>query len=151
MHSHNKSYLLPMAFPEGSPIHPAYPAGHAVLCGSSATIQKAFFNHTSTLDFAFQPSADGQRLIAVDSLKSTLTVEGELNKLASNVAIGRNWAGIHYFTDYSEGIKLGENIALSLLQEKAYTFVEDFSLTIPTFYHGLVTIAKEGTKVAITK
>jgi len=28
------SYLLPMAYPEGSPAHPAYPAGHAVFAGA---------------------------------------------------------------------------------------------------------------------
>lgn len=31
---------------------------------------------------------------------SALTVEGELNKLAANISIGRNWAGVHYFSDY---------------------------------------------------
>ena len=29
-----KSWLLPMAFPEGCPIHPAYGAGHATVAGS---------------------------------------------------------------------------------------------------------------------
>ncbi|TNE49853.1 MAG: hypothetical protein EP343_10515, partial [Deltaproteobacteria bacterium] len=44
--------------------------------------------------------------------ESTLTVEGELNKLASNISIGRDWAGVHYFTDYIESIRMGEQIAL---------------------------------------
>jgi len=33
-----KVHLLPMAFPEGSPIHPAYGAGHATVAGACVTI-----------------------------------------------------------------------------------------------------------------
>jgi hypothetical protein len=36
------SYLLPLAFPEGSPTHPAYGAGHATVAGACVTILKAF-------------------------------------------------------------------------------------------------------------
>ena len=38
------SYFLPMAFPEGSPMHPAYGAGHATVAGACVTILKAFFD-----------------------------------------------------------------------------------------------------------
>jgi len=37
------SYLLPMAYPEGSPTHPAYGSGHAVIGGACATVLKAWF------------------------------------------------------------------------------------------------------------
>ncbi len=30
----HSSYLLPQAFPEGSPLHPSYPAGHATVAGA---------------------------------------------------------------------------------------------------------------------
>lgn len=45
------TYLLPIAYPEGSPTHPAYPAGHACVAGAGATMLKAFFlmNHLSFL------------------------------------------------------------------------------------------------------
>ncbi len=43
------TYLLPQAYPEGSPTHPSYPAGHAVISGACATILKAFFDE----DFVF--------------------------------------------------------------------------------------------------
>ena len=36
--------LLPMAFAEGSPMHPAYGAGHATVAGACVTILKAFFD-----------------------------------------------------------------------------------------------------------
>jgi hypothetical protein len=39
-----KYYLLPMAFPESSPTHLSYPAGHATVAGACVTVLKAWFN-----------------------------------------------------------------------------------------------------------
>jgi len=72
-----------------------------------------------------------------DCKLAQLTVEGELNKLASNIAIGRNWAGVHYFTDYYESILMGEEIALGILEEQKLCFGENFSMTIPLFGGGV--------------
>ena len=44
-----------------------------------------------------------------------LTLEGELNKLAWNIAFGRAFAGVHYRSDLEAGLLLGESIALKLL------------------------------------
>lgn len=133
------SYLLPMAFPEGSPMHPSYGAGHATVAGACVTILKAFFDHEATLPFCFQPSADGPQLVS-DSCPERLTVEGELNKLCSNISIGRNWAGVHYFSDYIESIRLGERIAIGILEEQKLTYGENFSMTVPLFDGGSVRI-----------
>ena len=46
-----------------------------------------------------------------------LTVGGEINKLATNVGYGRNAAGVHWRTDGSEGLKLGEAVAIGILQD----------------------------------
>ena len=78
--------------------------------------------------------------IEYDQSDQKLTVEGELNKLASNIAIGRNWAGVHYFTDYIESIRLGEQIALGILQEQKLTYGENFSMTVPLFDGGSIRI-----------
>ncbi len=43
--SSKQSYLLPMAFPEGSPMHPCYGAGHGTVAGACVTILKAYFDH----------------------------------------------------------------------------------------------------------
>ncbi len=43
----NGTYLLPMAFPEGSPTHPAYGAGHATVAGACTTILKAWFEEST--------------------------------------------------------------------------------------------------------
>jgi hypothetical protein len=80
--------LLPMAFPEGSPTHPAYGAGHATVAGACVTILKAWFEESHVLQNPLVPSSDGTALVSYSD--SELTVGGELNKIASNVANGRN-------------------------------------------------------------
>lgn len=143
-----KSYLLPMAFPEGSPMHPSYGAGHATVAGACVTILKAYFDHgwtppelfdDSGCPVAYEPSNDGSTLLSIE-LDKPLTVEGELNKLAANISIGRNWAGVHYYSDYIESIRLGENIAIGLLEEQKLTYPENFSMTIPLFDGGAVRV-----------
>lgn len=44
------TYLLPMAFPEGSPTHSAYGAGHATVAGACVTILKAWFDESTPFD-----------------------------------------------------------------------------------------------------
>ena len=134
----DKRWLLPMAFPEGSPMHPAYGAGHATVAGACVTILKAFFDHGFELrladnsPLAFEPNADGSGLQPL-TLPRPLTVEGELNKLAANISIGRNWAGVHFFTDYIESLRLGEQVALGILEEQRLTYGENFKMTVPLF------------------
>lgn len=146
------THLLPMAFCEGSPMHPSYGAGHATVAGACVTILKAFFDHGRPLDVtgdgpgrAFVPRRDGARLEKVDVLdargkKAGLTVEGELNKLAANISIGRDWAGVHYFTDYIESLRMGEQIAIGILEEQKLTYRETFSMTVPLYDGGTIRI-----------
>ena len=56
-----------------------------------------------------------------------LTVGGELNKIASNVALGRNIAGVHWRSDATESILLGEQVAIGLLREQRASYNEPFS------------------------
>ena len=53
------TYLLPMAFPEGSPTHPSYGAGHATVAGACVTILKAFFDESHVIPNPVQASPDG--------------------------------------------------------------------------------------------
>ncbi|HEX7297334.1 MAG TPA: vanadium-dependent haloperoxidase, partial [Pyrinomonadaceae bacterium] len=129
--------LLPMAFPEGSPTHPAYGAGHASVAGACVTILKAWFNESTLLvDIGLdpvQPSDDGLSLVPyTGSDAGSLTVGGELNKIASNVALGRNTAGVHWRSDGTQSMLLGEKIAIGILQEARTCYNEvfgGFSLT----------------------
>jgi hypothetical protein len=53
-------------------------------------------------------------------------VGGELNKLAANIATARNFAGIHWRTDYTESLRLGEAVAISILRDQRATYNESF-------------------------
>ena len=124
--------LLPMAFPEGSPTHPAYGAGHATVAGACVTILKAWFDESTTLASIglnpVQPTDDGTALVPYTGPDAgALTVGGELNKIASNVAQGRNTAGVHWRSDATESLKLGEQIAIGILREARTCYNEVFN------------------------
>jgi len=120
------NYLLPMAFPEGSPMHPAYGSGHSTVAGACVTMLKAFFDEDTVIQepVRVDPNNPGQ-LIAYQG--PPLTVGGELNKIASNIGQGRNIAGVHWRTDADEANLLGEQVAISMLQDMAETYGEDFN------------------------
>lgn len=113
------TYLLPQAYPEGSPTHPAYPAGHATFVGACTTILKAFFNEDFVILASLEPNATNDMLIPF--VGTPLTVGGECNKLAGNISLGRDHAGVHYRSDGIEGILLGEKIAIALLEDESFT------------------------------
>lgn len=109
------SALLTSSYPEGAPTHPSYPAGHAVIAGAGITILKAFFDETFVIPDPVVPSADGRALVPYDG--PPLTAGAELDKLASNIGMGRNFAGIHWRSDLEAGMRLGEEIAIAVLRE----------------------------------
>jgi hypothetical protein len=131
-----KTYLLAQAFPEGCPTHPAYGAGHATVAGACVTVLKAFFDESFVFRSPVVPSPDGTGLVPYEGPE--LTVGGELNKLAYNVANGRNIAGIHWRTDADESLKLGEAVAIDYLREERGCLQEKFNFSITKF---------DGTKV----
>ena len=57
------SYLLPQAFPEGSPLHPAYGSGHATVAGACVTVLKAWFDESWVLPDPVVPNAAGTALV----------------------------------------------------------------------------------------
>ncbi len=118
------TYLLPMAFPEGSPVHPAYGAGHATVAGACTTILKAYFDESYVIPNPIEVTADGLGHTAHSG--PPLTVGGELNKLASNVALGRDHAGVHWRSDATYSLQLGEAIAISILRDQKETYNESF-------------------------
>jgi hypothetical protein len=128
----NNSYFLPHAFPEGCPQHPSYGQGHGTVAGACATIVKAWFNDlaplTSIPGFAImQPSEDGFSLVPYEGSDATqLTIGGEMNKIAANIAIGRNHAAVHWRHDYQDSLPLGEAVAISMLNDMAHNWNENF-------------------------
>ncbi|MDP9120892.1 MAG: vanadium-dependent haloperoxidase, partial [Acidobacteriota bacterium] len=123
--SRHGTYLLPQAFPEGCPTHPSYSAGHATVAGACVTVLKAMFDESFVIRAPLVPSPDGVSLLPYTGPE--LTVGGELNKLASNIATGRNIAGVHWRSDATESLKLGEAIAMSILADHTACFDERFA------------------------
>lgn len=120
----NGSQTLPMAFPEGAPPHPAYPAGHAAIAGACVTVLKAFFNPDFVIPNSVVAKRDGSDL---EPLGLELRLGDELDKLAANISIGRDTAGVHYRSDGIEGMRLGEQMALGLLRDYSLSYAEFFS------------------------
>jgi hypothetical protein len=118
------SALLPQAYPEGCPLHPSYPAGHAVIAGACVTALKACFDESYVVPQPVAAAADGLSLLPYRG--ADLTIGGELDKLASNVALGRNFAGIHWRSDATAGLLLGEQVAIEVLAEMRLTGNELF-------------------------
>jgi hypothetical protein len=164
-----ETLLLPMAFPEGSPMHPAYGAGHATVAGACVTMLKAFFDtdavfvkdtdrkpnevriirrtdyeadKTRFKPISFVPTNDGKELRQVaPGGNGPLTVGGELDKLAANIAIARNMAGVHFYTDYIDSLTMGEEVAIRTLEESISAFQQypisvRPSMSIPKFLGG---------------
>ncbi len=132
------SYLLPSAYPEGAPTHPSYPAGHAVIAGACVTALKVFFNEDYVIPDPVVASEDGSTLLPYGD--SILTVGDELNKLAANIAIARNAAGMHYRSDGIQGLLLGEEAAMGMLHDIATTYSETFTGFTFTRFDGTKTL-----------
>lgn len=132
------SYLLPQVYPEASPIHPSYPSGHATIAGACVTILKAFFKEDFEIPKPVQSNSAGNALIPAtnfdgSALVEPLTVRNELDKLASNISIGRNIAGVHYRSDYTQSLFLGEQVAISVLEDQEDTYLEKYCISFHKF------------------
>ena len=153
--------LLPMAFTPGSPAHPSYGAGHATVAGICVTILKAFFQtidaggnpiRFDTLTERSEPFGPGTtiqsyvtgvmpqaggdigtRTLLPAAVAKKLTIEGELNKLAMNVAMGRSIGGVHWRTDNTRSLMLGEAVAAEVLADITNDANEHPSFEFRTF------------------
>lgn len=142
------TYLFAQMYPEASPAHPTYPSGHATVAGACATILKAFFENETLISSIVAPvipnPADSTQLIPlVNGTQQLLTVAGEIDKLAFNVALARTWAGVHYRCDGLQGILLGEQVGIQYLQDNALVYMEQG-------FTGYVLTKFDGTRIRIT-
>ncbi|MEL7022930.1 MAG: vanadium-dependent haloperoxidase [Pseudomonadota bacterium] len=137
--SRTGTYLLPMAYPEGSPTHPAYPAGHATIAGACTTLMKAMFDEELPVPNPVVSSPDGLNLDRYSG--DPLTIGGELNKLANNIALGRDIAGVHWRTDGTEGLLVGEQVTIGVLRDIKRTYNESFDgFTFRGFEGNIITV-----------
>ena len=147
------SYLLPQPFPEGAPTHPCYPTGHGTVGGACITALKFFFDGsqkirpllTSAGRDVYEPSTDGLSLNTYTGPdRNNLDINGELNKLAYNVSFGHGiHAGIHFRSSTYWSILLGEQVALSVLQDRAGSYNEPFTINITKFDGTTATITNQ--------
>lgn len=154
----DRNLLLPMAFSDGSPMHPSFGSSHATVAGACVTVLKAIFRtHAGdgtlvTLGdagapAAFVPAPGGHSLVEatrVGDELSSLTLNGELNKLAANVSAGGHAAGVHFYSDYFDSVRMGERIAVGLLSEQLSGYAERTKMSLETFDGDTLTIAGDG-------
>lgn len=135
--------FLPLAYSAGSPTHPSYGAGHATVAGACVTILKAWFQDVGLAALIdslppegkdpggkpqiLQPgsnSANAPLAPYSGPDRADMTVHGELNKLAANVAMGRSMGGVHFRSDNTRSLRLGERVATIMLSRLASGYAE---------------------------
>ncbi len=135
------TFLLPMAFREGSPMHPCLWRGprHGrwrLRNDPEGMVRRSSFSCCRAPRWsAIQAAPAWSR-----SRTRRLTVGGELNKVAANIAIGRNMAGVHWRTDYTKSVRLGEAVAIHLLEEQKLCYNEFSGLGLTRFDGTRITI-----------
>lgn len=98
------------------------------MAGACATIVKAFFDDTYVIPDPVIPNEDGSALVPYTGADAgQITVGGEMNKVAANIAVGRNHAAVHWRSDYDKSFILGEELAISVLRDQRNTYNEDFA------------------------
>jgi membrane-associated phospholipid phosphatase len=135
------SYFIPLSYAEGCPLHPSYPSGHATAAGAAATILKWFFNESLPIPNPVTTTADGLSTVPYTGADaSKMTIGGEINKLASNVGFGRVYSGIHWRADIVQGMLLGEQVAINLLQDQKHLYNENYTGFTFTKFDGITTV-----------
>ena len=71
-----------------------------------------------------------------------VTIAGELNKLAANISIGRNMAGVHFYTDYYESLRMGERVTTGILLEHLTQIDEPIEMSFHSFDGDFVHLVK---------
>jgi hypothetical protein len=147
------SYLLPQAFPEGSPTHPCYPTGHGTVGGACIAALKFFFDGSQKIrpllraagSDVMVPSADGLSLVPYTGAdRDQLTINGELAKLGWNITTGHGiHAGIHFRSSNYYSLLLGEQVGISVLQDRANSYNEPFTIHITKFDGTTATISNQ--------
>jgi len=153
IYSQYGSYLVPQAFPEGAPSHPCYPAGHGTVGGACITAIKFFFDGSQKIRPLLQaagsdvmvPSHDGLSLVPYTGAdRDNLDIDGELVKLGANITFGHGiHAGIHFRSSSMQAMLLGEQVALSILQDRAGGYNEPFSISLKRFDGSIATITNQ--------
>jgi hypothetical protein len=73
-----------------------------------------------------------------------IDINGELSKVAFNVCFGHGvHSGIHFRSSNYWGVLLGEEVALSVLRDRAKSYNEPFTISIKKFDGSTATITNQ--------
>jgi hypothetical protein len=91
------------------------------------------------------PSEDGLSLVPYTGAdRDQLTINGELSKLGWNTTFAHGiHAGIHFRSSSLYSLVLGEQVALSVLQDRANGYNERFTIHITKFDGTTATISNQ--------
>ena len=67
----------------------------------------------------------------------------EINKMAANVGLGRNMAGVHWRSDDEQSFLFGEEFAIKMLRDRKLSY------NVAENYSGFVLTKFDGTKITI--
>lgn len=70
------------------------------------------------------PAANGSLVAYAGGDADQITVEGELNKLFCNVAMGRSMGDVHWRSDNTRSLRPGEQVAAEMLRSESLDYVE---------------------------
>jgi hypothetical protein len=114
-----------------SPMDPSMPSLWSVIAGACITIYKAYLDCHDQFDIplAFpnpivHSLTGGLPVAYAGPLGSTPTINGELNKLASNLGQAQGWLGEAFRSDLA--YELGETIAIRYLGDTVKSFHESY-------------------------
>jgi hypothetical protein len=78
----------------------------------------------------------------------SMTIGGELNKVAANVAMGRTMGGVHWRSDNTRSLRLGEQVAIEILRKRTLEYAErPVSFTFRSFDRRTVHITEGQVRV----
>ncbi|WP_321853946.1 phosphatase PAP2 family protein [Paraburkholderia tropica] len=137
LHARQGSYLVSQVLPDGGGQQPSYTQSCATFLGAGVTVLKWFFNEDYVIQRPVMPDESGTHLMPC---AEQLTLGNELNKLAGG-AFAANFNGSHFRSDTMEGLKLGEQFALSVIADHVTLYAENFS--------GFSLTKFDGTKISI--
>ena len=116
-----------------------------MVAGACITVLKFFYDGDFVIPHPVVPSSDGLSLAPYTGGDAgQITVNGELNKLAHNISFGHGiLPAIHWRSDTDSSIQLGEALAISVLQDRAQTYNEKFTVSFTKIDGTTATISNQ--------
>lgn len=136
------SYLLPAH----TPAHSSAMASQAAVAGCCVTLLKALFEMFTGARSPV-PLPDDTRF-DLHQRTRPLTLQGELNKLAANIALGPALCAARYPSECRDDLRMGERIAVGLLFEHCLDHTRPVTLRFDDFDGAQIRLSTDGSGCA---